>query len=51
MTMPDWMFRQLDDEEEQEFRQWARQNWTPDQEIDEIWHPVIRDECRKMQEE
>lgn len=43
--------RDLDDDEEQEFRQWARANFDISMNIEEytgFWHPVIIDECRKM---
>lgn len=45
------MFRLLNEKEETEFRHWARQNYTPGTEISEVWHPVVRDECRRMCEE
>ena len=40
-TMPDAFFRKLDAEEEAKFRQWARDQWV-------CWHPVVRDEVRKI---
>ena len=45
------MFRSLNKREEAEFRVWARRNYTPGNEISEVWHPVVRDECRRMCEE
>jgi len=45
------MFRLLNKQEEAEFRLWARQNYAPGTEISEVWHPVVRDECRRMCEE
>ena len=51
MPMPDWMFISLSAEEEVPFRKWARDNHKPGQEISEGWHPVVRDECRKMDRE
>jgi hypothetical protein len=42
------LFRQLTETEEQEFRQWARVSYTPFTPIEGIWHPVIQDECRKI---
>jgi len=51
MTMPDEWFRPLTTEEEQEFRRWARENWEPGREVNGLWHPVVRDECRKMEVE
>lgn len=51
MALPDSFFRVLGPEEEQEFRQWARDNHNPGDEVDEVWHPVVRDECKKIDEE
>jgi len=42
------LFRQLDEKEEQKFRQWARDNYVPFQPISGVWHPCVQDECRKM---
>lgn len=44
-------FRQLSEEEVKQFRQWARENWNPGDEIKMIWHPVVRDECYRIQKE
>lgn len=44
------LFRELSVEEEQEFRQWARDNWTPGSEPNQVWHPVVRDEWKKIDE-
>ena len=41
------MFKQLGDEEE-EYRQWARDNYKPLDPMKGSWHPVIQDECAKM---
>ena len=38
-------------EEEQEFRQWARDNYTPFEMITGLWHPIVQDECRIMNQE
>lgn len=45
------MWRELDETEEQEFRQWARDNYQPGQPIEKLWHPVVRDECALINEE
>jgi hypothetical protein len=45
------IFRDLSKEEEKEFRNWARENYTPGEEIKRFWHPVVRDECIKINEE
>lgn len=44
-------FRQLDAGEEQEFRQWARDNFNPKVDASPLWHPVVRDEWKKLQSE
>jgi hypothetical protein len=46
--MKDSFFKQLDKDEEEEFRNWARENYTPFSEIKEVWHPVVRDECKNI---
>lgn len=45
------MFRDLDDNEEQEFRQWSRENYEPGSKIEAFWHPVVQDECHKINQE
>jgi hypothetical protein len=45
------MFRPLDPDAEQEFRAWARANWGPGDDINPVWHPVVRDECRAIEDE
>ena len=42
------MFRTLNEQDEKEFREWARKNYTAFEPIKGIWHPVIQDECRKI---
>lgn len=44
-------FRKLTDEETAEFRQWARDNYQPGDPINEVWHPVVREECERMNNE
>jgi len=45
----DWMFRDLTDEEEEQFKQWARDNQTAEHyEKREVYHPVIRKEWEKI---
>jgi len=41
-------FRKLSKKEEKSFRLWARDNWRKGMEIDQLWHPVIRDEIEKI---
>jgi hypothetical protein len=45
------LFRQLTEEEEKEFRQWARDNYEPYSEIKGIWHWIVQDECVKINKE
>jgi hypothetical protein len=45
------LFRELNPEEEAEFRQNARENYVVGTEINEVFHPVWRDEARKMNDE
>lgn len=47
--MPDLpMFRTLGQTEEEAFRLWARDNYQPLQPISGIWHPIVQDECAKI---
>jgi hypothetical protein len=45
------MFRELSPEEELEFRQWARDNHKPNEPINPLWHPIIRQECSRIDDE
>ena len=45
------LFRDLSPEEIVVFRQWARDNYTPGQPINPMWHPVVVTECRRMNED
>jgi hypothetical protein len=45
------LHRDLTPEEEAEFRQWARENYTPFSAVQGIWHPVVQDECQKINKE
>lgn len=43
------MFRELSQQEEDEFRQWARDNYEPFSAIKEgIWHPIVVEECQNI---
>lgn len=42
------LFKNLSLEQEGEFRAWARENYKPLEPIKGVWHPVIQDECVKM---
>lgn len=45
------LFRDLDTSDESTFRTWARQNYEPFSDISGIWHPVVQDECRRINEQ
>lgn len=48
-NLPEGTFRDLDEEEEFEFREWAKLNFNPISDvINEVWHPVVVDECEKI---
>jgi hypothetical protein len=41
-------FRGLTTEEEKEFKLWAHNNYKPGAPIKTLWHPVIQEECEKI---
>ena len=45
------LYRNLDDNEEQEFRKWARDNFNVMNKIETYWHAVIKQECQIMIEQ
>ena len=45
------LFQNLTRQEETEFRNWARENYLPFSDIRGIWHPVVQDECRRINEQ
>lgn len=50
-TSDSTLHRDLDDNEEQEFRKWARDNFNVLNNIEAFWHPVIKQECQIMIEQ
>lgn len=50
-SVDDSFFKRLSDAEEKSYRQWARENYVPGEVIDSVWHPVVRDECRRINDE
>jgi len=42
------LFRDLTEKEALEFRQWARDNYKEQDPIKGIWHPVVQDECVRI---
>ena len=51
VLQPLGIFRSLEPAEESGFRAWAHANWQPGQFINPLWHPVVRDECARMEAE
>jgi hypothetical protein len=47
--MNDDFFQKLEPKEEELFRQWARDTFTPNMEVNPLWHPVVREEIAKLQ--
>lgn len=45
------LWKTLSDEQEQEFRQWARDNYVPGESINGVWHEIVQDECVKINRE
>ena len=45
------LFKELNEQEKIEFRKWARDNYQPFSEIKGIWHPVVVEECAKINQE
>jgi hypothetical protein len=45
------IWEKLTTDEEEEFRQWAKDNWKPNTKPSPLWHPVVRDEWQKLDEE
>jgi len=41
-------FKELTDEEEVEYREWARNNYEVGELINSCWHPIVIDECFAM---
>tara|TARA_R100001594_G_scaffold30302_2_gene56729 strand:- start:359 stop:529 length:171 start_codon:yes stop_codon:yes gene_type:complete len=42
------LFRELTEQEEKEFRQYAHDMYTPGDPVSEVWHPILRDEIAKI---
>ena len=43
------LYRELTEQEEVEFRQWARDNFNPlTDTVDSLWHPIVKNECNKI---
>ena len=44
-------FQELYKAQEEAFRKWARENYEALAHINETWHPSVRDECNKLNDE
>lgn len=42
------LFKTLNQDEEKSFREWAHENYKKGDPINEVWHPVVREECELM---
>ena len=42
------LFRELTEDEAASFRAWARLSYKPMEPISGVWHPVVQDECVKI---
>lgn len=42
------IWRDLQPEEVREFVQWALDNWKPNTQINNVWHPVVRNTWGKL---
>lgn len=42
------IFRSLTPDEVTTFRIWARKNYRAGDIINELWHPVVREECERI---
>lgn len=45
------IFRVLTPAEEAGFRRWARDNYQPGSPILGVWHPVVQEECTRINRE
>lgn len=45
------LWRKLTDKEKVAYRKWARDNYKPLSLIDGLWHPIVQEECAKINRE
>jgi hypothetical protein len=45
----DWLFRGLKEEQINDMRQWAWDNYKPGDAVKSYWHPVVRRECERIE--
>ena len=41
-------FKKLDEEETEEYKQWARDNYVVGDKISSVWHPVVVAQCDRI---
>ena len=46
--MDDFLFRTLNPSEEKKFKAYAHDEWSPNTETSDVWHPIVRDEWSRM---
>jgi hypothetical protein len=42
------LFKDLTRGEEQAFRLWAQENYQPFEPISTLWHPIVQEECTRI---
>jgi hypothetical protein len=42
------IWRELDEKEVKEFKEWADENYTKGDEINDCWHPVVKERCKEI---
>jgi len=45
------LFKPVEEIDVLAFKQWARDNYSPGEEISGVWHPIVQSECVKINEE
>jgi len=45
------LFKELTAAEEADYRKWAQENYNPFEPINGVWHPVVQDECVRINKE
>lgn len=45
------LFKELTHEEKEAFKKWAHENYKPFHHINGLWHPVVQEECVRMNRE
>lgn len=41
-------FKDVPEEEYGQWQDWAQMNYIPGEKINPVWHPLVRDECERM---